>query len=380
MASAKEINEIHDKAMSYAADADLAALRGDATKAKRLLAKAFAKEKMAATLVLDHENAEPTRSILLRSAASLAIEVEEIREAEKLVCLALAGDPPEFICEQLRDLQETISFQRHLSSKGLEVNPTQFQMAISGKAVGLGFIEGKEFLRRANVLERMLQRILQFRSGMKFSENPQVKNKPEGGKILFSTARAGSYALTIRIATHKQQMFAFAKEENPAPEQIVDTFLEAVKLFNDGDNDGLCAYLPDESYRNNFVALAKRLAPNERDVSLVGFTKRPTQGGEYIAALTHKPHMNWSAKKIQRDASEVRGKLVSADGSTLKKHKLVGIEVNSRKIVKLEVKPGTFFDVVKPYWGTDVVVLCGNVGKSGHPLLEAINGIDEDQD
>ncbi|MEC4818413.1 MAG: hypothetical protein SAK29_34850 [Scytonema sp. PMC 1069.18] len=47
---------------------------------------------------------EPTRAVQGRSAATLAIECLELREAEKLIGRALAGNPPDDIANELRDL------------------------------------------------------------------------------------------------------------------------------------------------------------------------------------------------------------------------------------------------------------------------------------
>jgi hypothetical protein len=47
---------------------------------------------------------EPTHSVLHRSAAVLALECSELREAERLIGRALAGNPPVDIANELRDL------------------------------------------------------------------------------------------------------------------------------------------------------------------------------------------------------------------------------------------------------------------------------------
>ena len=51
---------------------------------------------------------EPTRSILFRSAASLAISCEEYVAAEQMICDGLAGSPPPDIRRELRSLYEQI--------------------------------------------------------------------------------------------------------------------------------------------------------------------------------------------------------------------------------------------------------------------------------
>ena len=52
--------------------------------------------------------AEPSRSVLHRSAASLAEQCGEFREAERLIAVALSGNPPEEIAEELRDLLQQV--------------------------------------------------------------------------------------------------------------------------------------------------------------------------------------------------------------------------------------------------------------------------------
>jgi len=65
---------------------------------------AFSQERAAANLVADLFDLEPTRSVLHRSAATLAVECSELREAKKLIGRALAGNPPDDIANELRDL------------------------------------------------------------------------------------------------------------------------------------------------------------------------------------------------------------------------------------------------------------------------------------
>ncbi len=52
--------------------------------------------------------AEPTRSVLFRSAAQLAFNYGEIREAEQLLSAALAGNPPGDILLELRTLYRKV--------------------------------------------------------------------------------------------------------------------------------------------------------------------------------------------------------------------------------------------------------------------------------
>jgi phage shock protein A len=99
-----ELDRLHQEAMDLVDQATLARRRGDLDHAKILIKSAFTQEQAAAALTESQFDLEPTRSVLHRSAAALAIECTEFRAAEKLIGRALAGNPPAEIADELRDL------------------------------------------------------------------------------------------------------------------------------------------------------------------------------------------------------------------------------------------------------------------------------------
>ena len=100
----QDVEILHREAMELVDQAFLARQKGDATAAVELTRAAFAQERAAANLVANLFDLEPTRSVLHRSAAVLAVECSELREAERLIGRALAGNPPDDIANELRDL------------------------------------------------------------------------------------------------------------------------------------------------------------------------------------------------------------------------------------------------------------------------------------
>jgi hypothetical protein len=108
-----QIQVLHQEAMDLAESALTAKLRGDLAQENQLLRQAFAKEAQAAALIANDLNAEPTRSVLHRSAASLAIECEEFQVAERLIMTALTGNPPQEIAEELKDLFIQINLRHY---------------------------------------------------------------------------------------------------------------------------------------------------------------------------------------------------------------------------------------------------------------------------
>jgi hypothetical protein len=111
------IKELHHQAMQLADEADRRRKQGDVKTAQEILRQAFDKERQAAKEAACGATLEPTRSVLHRSAASLALECGDFREAERLIAVALAGEPPDEIAEELRDLLEQIYFDRPVSGR-----------------------------------------------------------------------------------------------------------------------------------------------------------------------------------------------------------------------------------------------------------------------
>jgi hypothetical protein len=83
------------------------------------LRSAFEQESQAAALVMDGVDAEPTRSVLHRSAAALAIDCGELQAAERLIAKALSGNPPAEIAAELKDLFIQINLPQYCERRGL---------------------------------------------------------------------------------------------------------------------------------------------------------------------------------------------------------------------------------------------------------------------
>jgi hypothetical protein len=85
-------------------------LRGDDARFLEETMRATDLEERAALLLRCAESSEPTRTVLLRSAATLALRCKQVRRAEQLVVQALLGSRPEALLEELRDVLEQIHF------------------------------------------------------------------------------------------------------------------------------------------------------------------------------------------------------------------------------------------------------------------------------
>ena len=120
-----QIQEKHAVAMDLAQAAFIAKLRGDSEQALQLTRQAFEKEQEAVALIAHQVDAEPTRSVLHRSAATLAIECGEFKAAERLIATALSGNPPLYIASELKDLFIQINLRPYLERLGIDIDNEQ---------------------------------------------------------------------------------------------------------------------------------------------------------------------------------------------------------------------------------------------------------------
>ena len=128
-----QIQELHQQAMDLAEVAFTAKLRGDIEQANQLNWQAFEKEAKAAALLASNLEAEPTRSVLYRSAASLAVDCGEMQTAERLIATALAGNPPQEIAEELKDLFIQINLQQYFERRGIPFNEEKLNNSMAEK-------------------------------------------------------------------------------------------------------------------------------------------------------------------------------------------------------------------------------------------------------
>lgn len=355
---------MHERAMSLADAAMVARMAGDEQTAANLLHSAFEHERDAALSV--SSNLEPTRSILLRSAASLALESSENREAERLIGMALSGEPPEEIADELRDLLEQVYFQRHLATRGIVLQQDEFQMSIAGASVGYGISESGQFVERVKDLEKLVYRTAERKLGHAYRESgkPTAKLQREV-QLYLSTPRAASFAVTFRLG----------KKEQPSlpgmdlAREIIDEILDCFILFAAAQYEQLSQRITDNSYYRNFVGLARQIAPDGEDIKLVGLTARREERERQVVLATPRKQLPPTeiAAPPPPDAApimghvpapfvQVRGVLKMAD-SRDEARGLIDVVDSNGQSHTIQVPTGMMSDIVKPMYEEQVDVV-----------------------
>jgi len=364
----KEAEELHDQAMKYADRALSSRLAGTEAQTRVLLKAAFEHEQRAADAVAGVLDFEPTRSVLHRSAATLAIECGDTAAAEKLIHRALAGDPPQAIGEELRDMLEQVSFKRHLELRGIALQDDEVQMVIAGNAVGHGIAPTDEFILRVSSTEKLLFRIAERKTGRQYREHGQIVSGLRSGLELFvSVPRAASFSVTFKIGSSAQLALPgmdFAKA-------VVDEFLEELELFNEGDESKLKERIHNPAYYRNFAALARTIAPDGDAVTTVGFTAI-REGSRRDVALVRPRRMSETAepRRAQRKPLQVLvGRLKAADAILEKRNHIKLLPEHGGKPQTIVVPEGMMADIIRPMWDAVVRV----TAKRKHRMLELVD-------
>jgi hypothetical protein len=355
------IKTLHREAMALADMAFAARSRGELETAHGLFREAFAKEEAAAIAAIELKVPEPTRSVLLRSAATLALNGNEARAAEKLVALALSGDPPDPIADELRDVYETVNLTRHLALRGIELSHDEFQVSLGGRAVGFGVALSREVLQRIENICRLVRRTVERKLGRPFQDvgRPEREVSEDYGLFL-SVPRGASFAVSLKVAqpTGQQRIPGVGVESD-----VIEELMAGLAYIDANKERELMELINDGPYYRNFVNLAKAIAPDGEDISLVGFTspKRTVALKTKRECITINPELSASVVSKEGERVKISGRLLFAN-SLKPSHPQIKLVDKAGHHHPLFVPEGMMTDIVKPLWESYVEITAKTVG------------------
>jgi hypothetical protein len=352
----KEIEALHNRAMDLAEKAVILRLRKNIDESTEAFNAAFLLETEAAMQIKDLYDLEPSRSIMFRSAASLALNARLFRQAEQMIAIGLSGNPPEPIADELRDLYETINFERHLKLKGVTLSDSDVQLSLAGSAVSYGMVKAEDFIKRAEIFENMAIRTAERLLKKPFREKGRVPNEiKENFETYYSIPRAASFAITVRVGYRPKNYELF--DENDIQTAVINEILENIKMVNNHDENKLKDKIENEDYFFNTLSLIKKISPDNKEVSLVGFTTSKN-GNDNTVAFTRSAEEIKIAQIIHSiDVSEmedvvISGKLTYADASKSD----IRLRTEKGESYTVFVPKGILADIVRPYWEQYVTI------------------------
>jgi hypothetical protein len=314
-----------------------------------LFRDALGPEKNAAILTKQ----QPSRSILFRSAANIAIECGSLDDAEQLACLGLIGNPPDDIADELRSTLDRATFARHLRLQGVTLSPTSIQLAIAGPSVGHGDAPEAEIMSRVDAYRKMIARSANRMRGQTFTENPPTNSMLPDFQLYMSNPRAASFAVTLRVGSRQsQQHFRF----DVSPEQVIDDVLSNLGHFEENRQDELAEAIAEVDYRRNFIALARKMAPDGVRITTVGLTRATDNRVKTLALRQPRAnHQTPRGKSSLAPTVTLEGRLEMADtrGKSKSGRIILSSDNGSHNIA---VPKGMLADIVRPHFTEHVAI------------------------
>jgi len=246
-------------AMELADEADLAKLFGESDRFRHLTEQAFEKEKAAADLMVDKVEIEPTRSVLHRSAATLAWRCGKFKEAKRLVYRALAGNPPAELEVELFDLLDAVK----LSEAAFKLGRCELEVTLNGEAIGHGFAAADAIAPVIPSLQKMLKVMLRRRNRSQATDPDSVKDV--AGQPLYIEFKPGSLVISARFGQPSDQMLPGFEDFD----EIISPLLQHLEMLEQGQDAALLDSLSEPHDFRDFVTAAKSLAPDSQNISKV---------------------------------------------------------------------------------------------------------------
>ena len=230
--------------MEFTDQSFVARLLGDQNEYLRYTRLAFEKEAAAAHLMVEEEDVEPTRSVLHRSAATLAYRCEMYAEAKKIVHRALAGNPPSDIEFELNDLLGNIK----LALSGFELSEKLLRLTLDGNDVAFGKAPAT----------KLASRILSIEDMLRITANAPIP-------LYFDAVGAASFYVDLSVSRETQPALPGFDDF----EEIVEPLIQHLDLLNRGEIETLEKTIADPKQFGDFVKAARQLAPDGDAISSV---------------------------------------------------------------------------------------------------------------
>lgn len=201
-----------------------------------------------------------TRGITAVSAVALWFKASEYSLAEKLAHSMLADETiPEFARQDLRNLVQAIWTECTKKTAGVEFVPGQVMVSVKGGEVITGGAPLDLILDKVQTIQSIFYRTIEFLNGISHRRTGRpTKELQDACRPWLFQSIPGSYQFSVGIQKPVQPDFF---RDDVEPERIAEHFLEIVRASSNEDLSVLEKLVPDASYRNTFLKLARNLAP-----------------------------------------------------------------------------------------------------------------------
>lgn len=253
--------DTHDEAMAMVDQARQAQRMGDNGLFVELLRSACHLERQAARILPPLRESEPTRTVLFRSAASLAFQSGDYQEACNLAFDGLSGNSPEELSTELLEIATDAKFRLQLIGQNLQVPNCEITLTLRGPRVSIGLAPAKQTTLILRRVERLLRgRVEDFLRKVRDPgdlEWPVGRTRPFD--VFMRPVEAEEFAVAFRLGLHEQLPLFSATSMG---EGIVGEFMKDLRAaIDDGD--------AATTNSDKFTVAARKLEPDGKDVTSI---------------------------------------------------------------------------------------------------------------
>jgi hypothetical protein len=198
--------DLHDSAMALVDQAREHERAGDNQGRVRLLREAYQLEEQAARLLEPKADSEPTRSVLFRSASSLAFQAEDYQEACNLAFDGLTGNSPDEYASELLDIANDAKFRLRLADQNLRVVKSEITLIVRGPRVAIGLAPAKQTTLMLRRIENLLRgRVEDFlRKGIGAGELDWPAEPPKLFEVFIRPLATEEFAVAFQLGLNEQ--------------------------------------------------------------------------------------------------------------------------------------------------------------------------------
>ncbi len=363
-----QVGVLHDKAMKLAQLAMIAREQGEPARSETLAREACDYEMRAAELIPLDSSSEPTRSILYRSAASLACQARDFTLALRLVGMGLAGYPPKRVKDEMLQLVETVRFEEYLEKNQASLASDDLQLVMYGSAVGLGTVPYQEFIKRINNIPPIINKTLQRLMKRPYTPGGRIPEKYRRITPAICIPQPGSFSIAVKLMVAKGQVHQ-VELTDASPERIINEVLTGFEYINNSDIEGLREHINDEAYFRHFLHMAKNMAPDGDQISCMGLvsSKNSVKFAKVRTEIDIPPGAAAEVSDLtilnKDEPIDVIGEL---DFAVNRREKFIGLTAEDGASFQVSVSEG-MEDLVRSYFGQMVRVTGAYDGKAIYP-------------
>lgn len=354
------VRELHNEAMRLAQLALVARQHGEYDRAQEIARQAYDCERKAAHLVPEGESSEPTRSILFRSAASLAYQCKELSAAQRLIAKGLSGYPPHQTERELKELYEQVTFELDLQLQSKKVENDKLDIRLRGKGVGFGAILYDEFIERIQAARRLIDRTVQRLMHRDYQKSGPIAGKFKAFVPLLYTPKPGSFAITLKLGrAENKQLPLFINASD-----VIEEIMLGMELISTGKEEDLREHIGQDAYYQQFLSLTRnRVAPDGEQISLIQFISTD----KHVVFTRPRKEIPMVAKAPDQDDKEEKPEFVHIKGvldyAKSRRKDEIGLTAEDGEEYIVLVDEG-MDDLVMSYWKQHVIISGYQKGKT----------------